>query len=812
MSDNAIIYTEKTKNERTVKYPIHFDDIESAMQVSAFTTVIPKKKTRLSELLVNNLFKKQSFEIFENDVSTGNVIDIVLLDFLKNPDKFCYKDKKNGKDVCIVNVTTNTKIPSGAAMDVGIYAIKGWDLLSEYEAIKTMAMDEYQSTLRSYNYERYANSTFTSLYDSDALDVTTVATQILTQRNSLYGNDMSRRRTDVFEACINDAITEVLGYLDNKYLATAYKIVIKDNGEPSIDEYNAQFPSHIPEYCEVRQLSEDKKTYENVVYDIDKNTYVSIWKLTHEKMNEYIKLNYPKYRDGGAVEIPKCEIGVRDLSRYYDQKVKFNKMPTEVRDGVRKTSSKPYAWVRTRSKNGYLCELSPENVSAKPNVHFVIVNHNYNDWLNDNVSTGIYAHVAVAVCKKFPNYKKSFKKGLLNDDTTDGVDVNQECALMNSTLPVSMATDSYVDHIEGLHAYYAVEPNDDAFKINNIMHIKNLFDTDAHRVMLGIFAGTKENIVVNDDLSCSIHKDILANYFYWLINRKNQDGTNYYSDAQIKYIKDIKHIRNNVRLEIKHAYDRNLIKSKWDLSHDIPCSKDSCPEYRKSLEESDALASRTKSLVANVAAHTFAMMYSNQDAPSVIGMEKANFAECKKTKYERSLKAEIIERLNGIVDVKSLIPANMYANNTFVFSTTKHVTAKFIKDRFKNSSFWSIVDAKAKGETCSIQAMPTTRNLTCRLIGEYGQVMKKLGCMCDMKNIVANKVAKFNDGKNAFVRLVSPFYSSKKCSNCGCIHEDNRHGREFKCVNCGFTTDADHNASLNHKKAAQNVKIDENEE
>ena len=44
---------------------------------------------------------------------------------------------------------------------------------------------------------------------------------------------------------------------------------------------------------------------------------------------------------------------------------------------------------------------------------------------------------------------------------------------------------------------------------------------------------------------------------------------------------------------------------------------------------------------------------------------------------------------------------------------------------------------------------------------------------------------------------VDPAYTSQTCSACGDVHRCNRKGEIFKCRSCGYTTDADYNASLN---------------
>jgi len=44
---------------------------------------------------------------------------------------------------------------------------------------------------------------------------------------------------------------------------------------------------------------------------------------------------------------------------------------------------------------------------------------------------------------------------------------------------------------------------------------------------------------------------------------------------------------------------------------------------------------------------------------------------------------------------------------------------------------------------------------------------------------------------------VEPAYTSQTCSKCGFVHKLSRNGEIFKCRNCGYTQDADYNASLN---------------
>ena len=47
------------------------------------------------------------------------------------------------------------------------------------------------------------------------------------------------------------------------------------------------------------------------------------------------------------------------------------------------------------------------------------------------------------------------------------------------------------------------------------------------------------------------------------------------------------------------------------------------------------------------------------------------------------------------------------------------------------------------------------------------------------------------------VVYINPAYTSQRCSKCGCIHENNRTEQQFKCLECGYKTSADFNASQN---------------
>ncbi|WP_279220967.1 transposase [Clostridium fermenticellae] len=52
------------------------------------------------------------------------------------------------------------------------------------------------------------------------------------------------------------------------------------------------------------------------------------------------------------------------------------------------------------------------------------------------------------------------------------------------------------------------------------------------------------------------------------------------------------------------------------------------------------------------------------------------------------------------------------------------------------------------------------------------------------------------------VRYINPEYTSQKCSVCGHVDKENRESQsKFICKKCGFTANADYNASQNIAKS-----------
>ena len=50
---------------------------------------------------------------------------------------------------------------------------------------------------------------------------------------------------------------------------------------------------------------------------------------------------------------------------------------------------------------------------------------------------------------------------------------------------------------------------------------------------------------------------------------------------------------------------------------------------------------------------------------------------------------------------------------------------------------------------------------------------------------------------NVCVEEINPVYTSQRCSQCGWTRKSNRKKKKLVCTKCGYTDDADHNASIN---------------
>lgn len=79
-------------------------------------------------------------------------------------------------------------------------------------------------------------------------------------------------------------------------------------------------------------------------------------------------------------------------------------------------------------------------------------------------------------------------------------------------------------------------------------------------------------------------------------------------------------------------------------------------------------------------------------------------------------------------------------------------------------------------------------------ISNHGESFLKKWSYYDLQAKIINKAAEHG----IKTIKVDPYCTSRRCSKCGYIDEANRQTQsEFKCLNCGFTANADYNASQN---------------
>jgi putative transposase len=63
--------------------------------------------------------------------------------------------------------------------------------------------------------------------------------------------------------------------------------------------------------------------------------------------------------------------------------------------------------------------------------------------------------------------------------------------------------------------------------------------------------------------------------------------------------------------------------------------------------------------------------------------------------------------------------------------------------------------------------------------------------------LLAGRINQLCELNGVHFLTIDPAWTSQTCSSCGFVHKLSRNGEIFKCRNCGYTQDADYNASLN---------------
>ncbi len=105
-----------------------------------------------------------------------------------------------------------------------------------------------------------------------------------------------------------------------------------------------------------------------------------------------------------------------------------------------------------------------------------------------------------------------------------------------------------------------------------------------------------------------------------------------------------------------------------------------------------------------------------------------------------------------------------------------------------------IVDNANKGDTLILEDLKHIRERL-RLVKKQNAIVHSWA-FGQLQNFIEYKAM----GKGLIVAYVDPRYTSQRCSKCGFVHRSNRNSHKFICKECGYTANADYNASCNIRK------------
>ncbi len=71
--------------------------------------------------------------------------------------------------------------------------------------------------------------------------------------------------------------------------------------------------------------------------------------------------------------------------------------------------------------------------------------------------------------------------------------------------------------------------------------------------------------------------------------------------------------------------------------------------------------------------------------------------------------------------------------------------------------------------------------------------------------LIRDKIKSKADETGVLITEQSSTYRSQRCSNCGNVRKSNRKGKIYTCKNCGFESDSDLNAAINHELVLPDV-------
>jgi putative transposase len=152
-------------------------------------------------------------------------------------------------------------------------------------------------------------------------------------------------------------------------------------------------------------------------------------------------------------------------------------------------------------------------------------------------------------------------------------------------------------------------------------------------------------------------------------------------------------------------------------------------------------------------------------------LEKIYNKICKKVQGSKNFKDSLVERdklINEVINKIDLTNVKQIILEKLKF--VKDNSNEKLKRKLKNGKITKIHYLRYKKFANKLQRW-------C-----YSKVVNKLKMLCEENGIL--------------LTFVNPAYTSQTCSQCGSVHKESRQGLIFKCIECGFETDADFNAAV----------------
>lgn len=218
-------------------------------------------------------------------------------------------------------------------------------------------------------------------------------------------------------------------------------------------------------------------------------------------------------------------------------------------------------------------------------------------------------------------------------------------------------------------------------------------------------------------------------------------------------------IGNKISLKLpskKHKHFNGFIEEGWKMKNSCKLRKRNDKYFIDLYFEKETTELKTEGKEIGLDCGYKKLLISSENKIYDCGLENVYEKISRKKQGSKSFKRALIERDNKINE--SVNNINLTDIKTIVVEDLKNVKKDShgkIRKEFNNKlQRWS-----------------------------YSKVLNKLHLLCEREGI-------------EFIK-VNPAFTSQTCSHCGFIHKDNRKLESFKCLNCGYETDADHNASVN---------------